>query len=392
MNKDATILIIYSTFGDGHLQVANSLKQTFNDMGYERIHLVDLLAEAHPLWNTLSRFAYLKSTVYCPKLYGLSYHMANSRKQNLWLNQWLHAIGKHKISALIEKWKPDAVIHTFPFLTVPQMSLKRESSMPLTFTVLTDYVLHSRWIHPGTYRYFVATEDLKGEMLRYGVSDKQVVVSGIPVRNPFLKEFILETLFEKYKLNPQRKYLLLAAGAHGVLSNIREQVQTILKGTSFDILLVCGNNGKLAAQMKKTYASEQRIHVFGYVKKMEELMSVSACLVTKAGGITLSEAAVKSLPVVVYRPLPGQEKGNADSLSARGALLIANNLNELSANLVRLEDDGFRQEMARAMGQVREYDAAGTIATNIVREIQQHSFACERVNIQQNRQAVQRYR
>jgi processive 1,2-diacylglycerol beta-glucosyltransferase len=67
MNRDSRILIIYSTFGDGHLQAANAVKQQLVAQGINQIHMIDLMAEAYPYWNSLSRFYYIKSSVWFPR-------------------------------------------------------------------------------------------------------------------------------------------------------------------------------------------------------------------------------------------------------------------------------------------------------------------------------------
>ncbi|TVY07034.1 hypothetical protein FPZ49_26100 [Paenibacillus cremeus] len=55
---------------------------------------------------------------------------------------------------MIEAKRPDAIINVFPFGAAPEIA--HESDI-LSFTVLTDYALHARWVHPGTDKYFVAT-------------------------------------------------------------------------------------------------------------------------------------------------------------------------------------------------------------------------------------------
>lgn len=53
------------------------------------------------------------------------------------------------------------------------------------------------------------------------------------------------------------------------------------------------------------------LKVFGYVENIDELFRVTSCMITKPGGITLSEAAALQVPVILYKPVPGQENENA---------------------------------------------------------------------------------
>lgn len=55
-------------------------------------------------------------------------------------------------------------------------------------------------------------------------------------------------------------------------------------------------------------------------------MTASDLIVGKPGGLTISEALVKSLTFVVMHPIPGQEERNADHLLEEGAAIRCNNL------------------------------------------------------------------
>ncbi len=62
--------------------------------------------------------------------------------------------------------------------------------------MLTDYCLHKIWIHPHVNQYYVATNDLKKQMLRTGVPEAHVHVTGIPIR-PVLNKLFHIHLFIK---------------------------------------------------------------------------------------------------------------------------------------------------------------------------------------------------
>ena len=53
-------------------------------------------------------------------------------------------------------------------------------------------------------------------------------------------------------------------------------------------------------------------------------MKASDMIISKAGGVTIAEASVSSLPFVVYKPLPGQEYLNANFLLKNNASLSVN--------------------------------------------------------------------
>ncbi|WP_354520640.1 MULTISPECIES: MGDG synthase family glycosyltransferase [unclassified Paenibacillus] len=57
--------------------------------------------------------------------------------------QWLHSFGMNPHKALLEEKRPDAVIHTFPFLAMYYLRRSGGVAIP-SYTVITDYVLPGR--------------------------------------------------------------------------------------------------------------------------------------------------------------------------------------------------------------------------------------------------------
>lgn len=367
-HSEPCILIVYSTFGDGHLQAAKAIRQSFISRGVENVHLVDLWDEAHPHWNAISRFTYLKSSTYFPGVYGFSYRLSNPAKPNPLWSRFFNSMGKRKLKEIVRRLRPDAVIHTFPYLAMLELKGQPDFNIP-AFTVLTDYVLHSRWIHPDTQRYFVATERLKESLIHSGMKAKQITVSGIPIRKAFEKEIDRDSVRRKYGLEPGKNYVMVSAGAYGVLTDIRTMVDEILANTEFDVLIGCGKNRSLYEKLNACYGLQPRIRLMGFVEQMEELMAVSACLLTKAGAITLTEALALRVPTIVYRPLPGQERGNAEFLSDQGAIFVARSLGELTNKLHLLESESSRQKMRSSAKNVYRAGAAETIVSEVLQEV-----------------------
>ncbi|QYR19511.1 glycosyltransferase [Paenibacillus sp. sptzw28] len=390
MNRNLNILILYAKFGDGHYQVSEALRQHFLDKGIQGVKLVDLFAEAHPVLNAISRFAYIKSSVYWPELYGWTYSITDKFRPNARLGRWIHMIGVQKLKEIIAREKPDAVIHTFPFLALSELRYKTGIPM-MSFTVLTDYVTHSRWIHPETDRYFVASDELKEKMVDRGVDKDRITVSGIPVRRAFNTPCNEQHVYRKYGLQAGKKYVLVMAGAYGVLSDVGKIIDGLLND-EHELLLVCGRNQKLYADMLKAFAGKQNVTVFGFVEHIEELMSVSSCMITKAGGITLSEAMVLKLPVIVYRPLPGQEKGNAEYWAGKGNLQIVSNTGELKQAIrSTMKPEGTTDKFSAATQPVSGNHSANTIVEEVLTHLSNYAVVRQAEPVQQGRQVLHDY-
>lgn len=59
-----------------------------------------------------------------------------------------------------------------------------------------------------------------------------------------------------------------------------------------------------------------------FVKNVEDYMHVSDLIVTKPGGLTVTESLACSLPMAIYSAFPGQERDNAEFLLNKGAAIM----------------------------------------------------------------------
>ncbi|WP_058303286.1 MGDG synthase family glycosyltransferase [Gorillibacterium timonense] len=365
MKTNRKVLIIYASFGDGHRQVTRALEESFLREGGTDVMTVDLLAEAHPWMNAVTRTMYTRSSQYSPALYGWSYRFTEHLQYDRFLVKWLNSLGSRRLKELIQAEQPDAIIHTFPILPLLELRKKKGWALPAV-TVLTDYVLHQRWVHPETDQYYVATDELQTELLAQGIAKERVRVTGIPIRNAFQRSLDADEIVSRYGLAPGRKLVLLMAGAYGVLSDIDDIVRSLLQMDNIQVMLVCGKNEPLLHKMQALFPDEPRLALFGYVDHVEELMKVASCMVTKAGGVTLSEALAIGLPFIVYRPLPGQEQGNARFLAESGFGCIANDVEAIRRQLERILALPPRDEMASAGAEDRSMDAAALIVSDVM--------------------------
>jgi processive 1,2-diacylglycerol beta-glucosyltransferase len=260
----------------------------------------------------------------------------------------------------------------------------------MSFTVLTDYVTHSRWIHPETDRYFVASDELKATMVDRGVDKDRITVSGIPVRRAFNTPCDEQLVYRKYGLQAGKKYVLVMAGAYGVLSDVGKIIEGLLND-EHELLLVCGRSQKLYAEMLKAFSGKTNVKVFGFVEHIEEMMSVSSCMITKAGGITLSEAMVLKLPVIVYRPLPGQEKGNAEYWASKGNLQIVNNTEELKQAIRGTLKAVGKDKFSEALEPISGNHSANTIVEEVLEHLNNYAVVRQAEPVQQGRQVLHDY-
>lgn len=354
------LLILYASYGEGHLQAARALREALERYDHISVTMYDLMAESHPWLNEMTRLFYLKSYTHMPALYGWMYERTKPMKHDSLFGSWLHSFGRHKISQLLRSERPDAVIHTFPMYTLPELERRRKYRIP-SYAVITDFDLHCRWVHSSIQRYYVATNDLKTELRLHGIPNKRICVSGIPLKQSFRIAAATPELYSRYGLHPQMPTVLIMAGAQGVMPDVAAICDCLLEHSGLQVALVCGRNSLLQASVKQRFASHpaaSRLHLFGFIEQIHELMGLADCLVTKPGGVTLAEAIAAELPTFIYRPVPGQEKQNALYLQTKGASFIAYHPEGLAAQIVEQINDPMRLNICRM--RIRRLQAAKT--------------------------------
>ena len=89
-------------------------------------------------------------------------------------------------------------------------------------------------------------------------------------------------------------------------------------------MFVCGKDERLRQVIEQLAQRASRpVRVFGYVSEIPALMAMSDLMISKAGGVTTSEALAAELPMVLINPIPGQEEENTTFLQAVGAAIVA---------------------------------------------------------------------
>jgi processive 1,2-diacylglycerol beta-glucosyltransferase len=233
-------------------------------------------------------------------------------------------------------------------IVVPEYRKKTGTVIP-TFNVLTDFCLHRIWVHEDIDKYYVATSHVKEKLVQLGIHPSTVKVTGIPIRSQFEEEIMSSEIYTKYNLDPNKKTLLIMAGAQGVLKNVKELCQSFIsKSEDTQIVVICGNNTILKESLDPLATSfPEQFKVLGYVERIDELYRIASCMITKPGGITLTEATALGVPVILYKPVPGQEKENAHFFEDNHAALIVNQVADITDEVHKLLDDEKRLEQMK---------------------------------------------
>jgi processive 1,2-diacylglycerol beta-glucosyltransferase len=312
-------LILSASAGAGHNRAAEALHE-WARAGFPRLETewVDSLKYTNRLFSRLYERSYVWMASYTPSLWGLLYKHAGSHpERHLDKAVELHdRLAYRKLMGHVEEFRPDAVLCTH-FLPANVLLAKR-LGVPV-YVVVTDFDVHRLWINPRASGYFVASDEVRVLLSRQGYPDDRIRVTGIPIHPVFSRE--------KAPAAADRPSVLLMGGGFGMGPIVEALDRLLAIDLPFRLTVVAGKNEKLRKKLES--AARGRAEILGFVSDIQDHMDRSDLIVTKAGGLTVSECLARGLPMVLFSPIPGQEECNADHLLEQGAAVKARTLDVL---------------------------------------------------------------
>ena len=108
--------------------------------------------------------------------YTVCFTTGENRHEKYFQSDFMNNYGMKKLTYLVKTFKPDIIVNTFPMLVVPEFRKKTGLKIPVV-NVLTDYGLHKNWLHKEVDKYYVASENLKFDIMEKGISKNKIKVT-----------------------------------------------------------------------------------------------------------------------------------------------------------------------------------------------------------------------
>lgn len=327
------ILIVYATAGAGHRKASEAIYKEAKKRNLD-VALVDILDFTHPVMKSLYSDGYLFLIKHAPFIWKIIFSLTDSLRNRIFnrLSYFFNRYWYARYLHFLEKEKFDLVISTHFMSTEITGYVKQKLGIRLV-SVVTDFCLHSMWFYPYVDIYCVASDAVRAKLASFGVPGERIEFTGIPIDAVFAQHYERKAMAEKLGVNSELFTLLIMTGEVGIgpiaeiISLLKDEVQ---------ILVVCGRNKQLFEELNKM--DPRNLKIFGLVNNVYELMSVSDLVVTKPGGLTTSEALSKSIPMIFFSIIPGQESGNARIIQEYGAGIIAQDANRIKDVALELKN------------------------------------------------------
>jgi processive 1,2-diacylglycerol beta-glucosyltransferase len=370
------IVILHATAGNGHKRAAQAIATGIGEQRPDAlVREVDTLVFASRFYRDTYAASYNAMAARAPALWAALYHSSASPRFNRStapVRLAMDRLNLRRLGRVLEREQPDAVVctHFLPVEALAPMRAAGRLPVPL-YCVITDFTAHPFWAFPHVDRYFVASERVAGELVALGVPRERIEITGIPVDPRFARSLGRDAARARIGLSPDEPAVLVMGGGSGVgpLGEVAERLAA-LPGSP-RVIVVCGMNARLRSELDALPAArEGRIVPLGYTHEVDVLLEACDVVVSKAGGLTCSEALIKRTPLVVFRPTPGQEVANAEYLVAGGAAVQASDADDVAARVQRWLSDPVARERAReSAARLGSPHAAETIARRVLAAI-----------------------
>ena len=371
------VLILSVKAGAGHLRAAQAVEEALKTYHPEvEVRHEDSLEYTNAPFRKTFTDGYNMLAKNLPSIWGLMYESLEHKEEKSkakWLIQAFDMLNSGPLRKMVAEYQPDAIVSTH-FLPQEALSPKRVGKkLKARFhVVITDYDIHSMWVRSITDMYYVASDEMKYALETKKGPEAGIQVSGIPVMSDFSREYPdMREVRQRLGLHPDRRTVLLASGGFGYTPLDRIVPELLREIPDAQFLTVAGKNEKMKKAVEKACEEHKdRVFVYGFVNNFHDLMAASDFIITKAGGLTSSESLAMGKPMIIVKPLPGQEERNTSYLLEKGAALLGHTPSHLVYKAAKLlKNPDLLERMSNQARSVARSDAAKFVADAVVRDL-----------------------
>lgn len=318
--KKVLIFPLLKSMPSGHHQVADAICESIlSNSGEIECKKLDILNE----WNSLIEGGitktYLQWIRHLPETYSWTYRKLAYRSKGERPHKAYEILFLKKVKEILAREEPDLIIctHGFPSFLINRLKETGKCHVP-ALNIYTDFFINDVWGCSHINYHFVPSRQIKNDLLsKYHINANRIFISGIPVSKKF------EAINPKTEKNATPSYHILMSGGSVGLGNISEVIAHNHYKKTSKIRILCGANKNLFDEL--TALKSEVIEAYAYISSKDEmnrLYNLSDAILTKPGGVTISEALRKRLPIFISSALPGQEQVNLALLAHMGLVFV----------------------------------------------------------------------
>lgn len=318
------LLIVSASMGAGHDAAAAALTAQAEAEGYE-VRTVDLLAMPPHGQGAFLRAFYHSMISIIPGLYDWAMRTwVHHPGLFVWLTRNGGRSAEKPLLAEIESFRPDAVVAVYNLAAQVLGRLRTQGRLATPVaTYVTDPGAHPYWVWPGVDLHLAPMSDTASALEQMGAAVVKPVAPLIAQR--FLEPIDRSAARRRLKLADDARVVLVNGGSWGVGRVVAAARRLTVDA---DVVLVLTGHGARLADRVGSVSGAQPVP---WTRDVPGVLAAADVVVDNAGGTTCWEALAVGKPIVVYRPIAGHGRINADALQRTGLATRATTADELHA-------------------------------------------------------------
>jgi len=355
------LTIVFHHAGGGHRNAAEALKSTLTRQDHPwDVHLLDIQELLDPL-DLLRRFTGIRIQDTYNQILRRGWTRFTPQLLRI-LQGTIRAYHSPIVKALEGYWAEhptDLVLSVIPhFNREIGASLSNGKSKPPFVTLITDLADYPPrfWIERTSEYIIAGTDRAREQALTLGIPAGHIFqTSGMVLKPKFYDEssFALtgaDRLSERKRLGLEAdcRTGIVLFGGHGSRIMIEIAKQLDQSGADVQLILICGHNHKLAADLNALQTRKPKL-VLGFTENVEHYMALADFFIGKPGPGSISEALQFHLPVIVEcnnKTLP-QERYNAKWVAGKGYGIVVASFREIAPAVQRLIEPSTFNDLRR---------------------------------------------
>ena len=314
------VLILTCNTGGGHNAVAAALAESFRRLGVSS----DTADGLSFISQKASRFVSKWHTRFYrryPKLYKAGYMSAENDAESNDRDNPVYrymARGARRLDRAIQDGGYDAVVcvHVIPAMMMTELRRQHETG-PVFCFVATDYTCSPTVGGCTPDICVIPHEELAEEFVSCGIARETLLAAGIPVRAVFRERGDRAAARSELALPLEGRHIVLMSGSIGCgpMADIAAELEKRMERGDFASVL-CGSNRQMLYALRRR--GFRRVEAVGFTNRVHRYMDSADVLVSKPGGISITEAGTRGTPLLLADMVGGCETRNQEFFHARG--------------------------------------------------------------------------
>lgn len=321
------LLILSANTGAGHNSCARAVQQCLQAHGQVCV-IEDGLSYISPAVSDFISRWHTRLYRHMPGLSKETYEYSEEHPERFKDTGHLYKLltsGAQRLHKRILEGGFDAVLCTHVFPALALTVAQKNDPLPIrTAFLATDYTCSPMVDKCEVNLFFIPDPGLIPEFTANGLPEERLAATGIPVRRDFLTAIEKAEAKKRLGLDPEKPHLLVMCGSMGC-GPMRELVELLEAGMTQDMAMTvaCGTNESLYQKLRELPGGRGEVRLLQFTDQVPLLMDSADLYLTKPGGISTTEAAVKGLPMVFVDAVGGCEEHNLELFTDRGAAVTA---------------------------------------------------------------------